>query len=341
MTYIRTDLLRYRIGIASQEGADVGAILNHAGLDSNFMSEGAEHCDAADERRVWSAIVEITGREDIGLLCGSRFPTQVNGMLGYVMVNSPNLEVALDKCCRYQRLLGDTMGMRVAHEAENSTVHIELWSEWFDTLRYTIDMFMMAALSWTKTNTVGQVQPLSVGFPYERPADTTIYSELFTPATIDFGSANAHLVYDRQSMQAPILGADSSLFEFFDDKVNQSMAKFEGRDTYAHKVRQQILQSLTGGTPAVKDVASTLAVSVRKLQQRLAAEGESFSGLLNNARRDLAMEYLEEGKVNHSEIAYLIGFSEVSVFSRSFKKWTGQTPSEYALHHHSQATSTD
>jgi AraC-like DNA-binding protein len=62
----------------------------------------------------------------------------------------------------------------------------------------------------------------------------------------------------------------------------------------------------------------------------LAAEGTSFSAILNDARRDLAMQYLKENETSKAEIAYLLGYSEVSVFSRSFKKWTGLTPSEYA-----------
>ncbi len=40
------------------------------------------------------------------------------------------------------------------------------------------------------------------------------------------------------------------------------------------------------------------------------------------------MQFLMDNDVGNDEIAYLLGYSEVSVFSRSFKKWTGMTPSE-------------
>ena len=76
-------------------------------------------------------------------------------------------------------------------------------------------------------------------------------------------------------------------------------------------------------------MAAELAVSVRKLQQKLSDEDTSYSGVLTDARRDLAEEFLKAGEVGNDEIAYLLGYSEVSAFSRSFKRWTGQTPSEF------------
>ncbi|MFW5802199.1 MAG: helix-turn-helix transcriptional regulator [Spirochaeta sp.] len=69
-------------------------------------------------------------------------------------------------------------------------------------------------------------------------------------------------------------------------------------------------------------------VSVRTLQIRLEGEGVVFSALLRDIRRQLARKYLGE---NYSveQITYLLGFSDPSVFRKSFKKWEGLTPREY------------
>lgn len=326
---ILADLLRYRIGVAAQEGVDPADILAHAGVDPTLMTSARDFYDAADERAIWEAIVALTGRDDIGLLCGAQFLTQVNGLLGYVMANSQNLGVAVDKVCRYQLLLGDTMGMRLEHGQTSSTVFVDLWSEWHDSLRYTIDMFMGAALSWAEHNTLGKVRPVRVGFHYQRPIDQAPYSTLFAPAPVEFGCESSYLVYTNDSLDAPILGANRVMFKEFENKVIRSLVNLEGRDTMTFKVRKQILKALVGTAPGVNEIAGRLAVSVRKLQQSLKNEGESYSSLLAQARRDLAIQYLTEKQVSHAEIAYLLGFSEVSVFSRSFKKWTGQSPTEF------------
>ena len=326
---IIADLLRYRIGVAAQEGVDPVDILVHAGVDPTLMTNTCEFYDAADERAIWEAIVALTERDDIGLLCGTQFSTQVNGMLGYVMANSQNLGLAIDKLCRYQRVLGDTMGMRLELGKTSSTIFIDLWSEWHDSLRYTIDMFLSAALSWAENNTMGRVRPIHVGFNYQRPVDQAPYSSLFAPAPVEFGCESSYLIYTNDSLDAPILGANRVMFKEFEDKVIRSLADLEGRDTMTFKVHQQILKALVGSAPNINEISGRLAVSARKMQRILKDEGESYSSLLAHARRDLAIQYLKEKQVSHAEIAYLLGFSEVSVFSRSFKKWTGQSPTEF------------
>lgn len=334
MARLSTDLIRYRIGVAAQEGANPTDILNTAQVSPQLMNGEPPYVDAEVERQVWQAIVEHTGREDIGLICGSRFPTQLISMLGYVMANAPTMRIAVEKCCAYQRIVGDTMGMAIEKGTDTSRIWLEQWSEWHDSLRYTVDMMMAAIPSWASANAPLPIRPLRVGFHYERPADTAPYESIFTPAPVAFGTPDSFQIYANDVLDQPVIGANRDMFVHFEDKAQRLLSDYEGRDTYLFKTRQRVLQSLQGATPAIEAVASELAVSARKLQAALAAEGTSFSTILNDARRDLAMQYLDEKEISNAEIAYLLGYSEVSVFSRSFKKWTGKTPSKYAGRKH-------
>jgi len=329
MALLLTDIVRYRLSIASQEGGDIPTILKLADAPHDLMADGPDYVDIALEQRIWAAIAQETGREDIGLVCGSRITTQMINMLGYVMANAPTLRIALDKCCAYQRVIGDSMGYVVEKGADTTTIWVDQWVPWNDGLRFTLDMVMAAVPSWATANTPVPVQPIRIGFHYERPENALQYHTFFAPAPVTFGVGRSFQVYDNADLDQPIVGASSQMFGFFEDKVNRLLSDHEGWDTYTHKVRQNILAALQGTTPEIETVAGCLAVSVRKLQQKLAEEGTTFSGILSDARRDLARQYLKEGNVNNAEIAYLLGFSEVSVFSRSFKKWTGETPSAF------------
>ncbi|MEK7846978.1 MAG: AraC family transcriptional regulator, partial [Nitrospinota bacterium] len=51
--------------------------------------------------------------------------------------------------------------------------------------------------------------------------------------------------------------------------------------------------------------------------------------LLNEIRKDMAVNYLKDKNVSIGEVAYILGFSETSAFYRAFKKWTSFTPSEF------------
>lgn len=329
MPRVSTGILAFRVAIAAQEGGDVATILRAADVPPGVMESNPPYVDLETERRVWIAMVEVTGRDDIGLVCGLRFPTQAMGVLGYAMANAPTLRVAVEKCCDYQRIMGDSMGMVCERGPTKTKIWIEQWTEWHEPLRHTVDCFMAAIMSWSSANTPAPAKPRSVAFHYERPADPAPHERVFAPAPVSFGAATSHQIYDNEVLDQPVIGANRETFYAFEEKVRRLAVRVDAAATWSDRVRQRILATLKGSTPTLDSVASELAVSPRSLQQRLAEESTSFSEILNEARTDLAKEFLKEGDIRNEEIAYLLGYSEESVFSRSFKKWTGRTPTQY------------
>ena len=72
-------------------------------------------------------------------------------------------------------------------------------------------------------------------------------------------------------------------------------------------------------------------MSPRTLQRRLGAEGTSFQDVVDSVREELARIYMADTarKYTVGELAYLLGFSEISAFTRAFKRWTGLTPTQW------------
>src|SRR5262249_55902507 len=94
------------------------------------------------------------------------------------------------------------------------------------------------------------------------------------------------------------------------------------------QVRRAIGTDLRGGLPDLDTVATRLHVGARSLQRRLRDSGHSYQSILDQVRRDLALRYLGDRRLAISEIAFLVGFAEVTNFYRAFKRWTGTTPTE-------------
>jgi AraC-like DNA-binding protein len=76
-------------------------------------------------------------------------------------------------------------------------------------------------------------------------------------------------------------------------------------------------------------MAKRVFVSGRTLQRKLADEGTNFRTLLLEVRRGLAEQYITDKNMLLAEISYMLGFSDVSSFSRAFKKWTGDPPAAF------------
>ena len=65
------------------------------------------------------------------------------------------------------------------------------------------------------------------------------------------------------------------------------------------------------------------------MQRRLRREGTTYQSLLDSTRRDLALDYLRQGRHSLADITFLLGFTDQSNFTRAFRRWTGKTPRQY------------
>jgi AraC-like DNA-binding protein len=88
-----------------------------------------------------------------------------------------------------------------------------------------------------------------------------------------------------------------------------------------------LIEKLPAGTPSEGDIARALNLSVRSLQRRLGDEHTTFKQLLDDTRRELALQYIRDPSVTITEMTYLLGYAEPANFSRAFKRWTGSSPS--------------
>ncbi|TAE56326.1 MAG: AraC family transcriptional regulator [Bacteroidetes bacterium] len=122
---------------------------------------------------------------------------------------------------------------------------------------------------------------------------------------------------------------DSRLLQLYDKHARTLLRSQTTTENYCTRVRRILLEQMREEAPGIEQVAERLHLSVRSLQMRLKEEGTTYQQILNSVRKQMAMACLREPRVRKGEIAQLLGFSEISVFSRTFKKWTGQSPSEY------------
>ena len=85
---------------------------------------------------------------------------------------------------------------------------------------------------------------------------------------------------------------------------------------------------LASGDVTIDQVAGVLGSSARSIQRRLNEERTTFQRVLDDLRKDLASQYLEDRSHPIAEIALLLGFSDQTTFHRAFVRWTGRTPGE-------------
>jgi AraC-like DNA-binding protein len=119
--------------------------------------------------------------------------------------------------------------------------------------------------------------------------------------------------------------ANPVLLRVNEQVLTDYLARLE-RSEVTVQVQAKLIQLLPSGEVDESSIARALNLSLRSMQRKLKARGVSFRKLLDDTRRQLAEQYLKDSTLSVSEIAYLLGFAEVSSFSRAFRRWTGHAP---------------
>jgi AraC-like DNA-binding protein len=101
-----------------------------------------------------------------------------------------------------------------------------------------------------------------------------------------------------------------------------------GEET-AERVRRHFMSALRTGEPTIETVAHHLRTTSRTLQRRLLSEGTSFTQVLDEVRREMALSHMRGRRATIDEVAFLLGFEKPTSFHRAFKRWTGVTPGEF------------
>ena len=135
--------------------------------------------------------------------------------------------------------------------------------------------------------------------------------------------------FDNEYLRLPVLLSNKEVLETLERTARKLQERLYAKGPWSEKVARLIIDMMKGQKPEIDFIARKLAVSPRNLQIRLREEGETYQHLLDQVRKEQALYFLENENLSISEISFLLGYSEQSVFSRAFKQWVGCTPGQY------------
>ena len=165
--------------------------------------------------------------------------------------------------------------------------------------------------------------PRSVFLRRPEPGEAGTYSRFFR-APVAFGSDFSGLVFERDVLEHPISVSINTVPRQLQQYLRNSYA-----GDFLEQVRLVINSLLPTQDCNATTVAQCLGLSRRTLQRKLRDENTSFQQQLDEVRSELAISYLQEDQFSLTDISELLGFTESSVLTRSFRRWFGITPSQW------------
>lgn len=306
-------------------GLDPESFFRNEGLELTWPIEPGTRLPYAQIDAIRAHAAAASGDAAFGLRTARcAHPSQL-GALGYAVLASSTLREAFERMRRYVRVLNDQGHIELEEQGGALTLSLSVAQ---DSLNEAVrdDAQMAYLVTLCRMNAGVGFDPLRVAFRHAPPEEPRPYEELFR-CPLRFGQAHNALSVSVADADRPLPSGNPVLAEMNERIVVQRLARLD-RDNIPGRVRGAIMEQLPSGNVSDESIADALHMTARTLHRRLKEDGESFRSVLKAVRQDLAEQYIADDSLTLTEITFLLGFSEMSSFSRAYKNWTGVSPSE-------------
>lgn len=260
----------------------------------------------------------------VGLRVGQAFSVDDPDVLGNVLSCQPTLRAALQCVGRYQRLVYDQSLMRWIDGGD----HVDLcWGREHGHAGRLVGVALVSSLIQCCRQLTGRrIEPLLVHFDYHSTLPLAPYVEVFG-CPVAFNAEVTRVRLAMSTLDLPLPGADAELAVATMRQAEFLLSQLPRKVEIVAKTREAVTELLrTGGGVTLVAVAEQVGVQVRTLQRLLRAARTTFHAELDATRRLLAEKYLSDPGLSIADVALLLGYSEHSALTRSFRQWTGLTP---------------
>lgn len=312
--------------VARQAGLNPRALLREAGIDPMVLSEPDMRLPAVRVAVLLENAAAASGWQNFGLRMAESRRLAEFGVVSLLIAHQSTLREGLQTTIRYLHMINEALSIRLGEAGGLVVIREELA---FGDPRPTPQSYELAvgALFRMCNALLGpRWRPLTVNFTHKAPAELSVHRRLFGP-NVQFESDFNGVVCSGADLDRANPAADARLAQYARRLVES--ASDEGQASTAREVRLTAQHLLPLGRASINQVAEAIGVNVRTLQRRLAAEGEEFSAILNEARRDLVLRYMDNPSLSLTQMASLLGYGQLSSFTRWFSAEFGESPSRW------------
>jgi len=306
-------------------GIDPEPLFREKGIDpESLFDEGARvSLEVYQELDVKAA--ELSGDPYFGLK-GAEYTRPAHlGALGFAWLASSSLRTGFQRLSRYARVIQERLTIELEEDDEFFYVHMDAQMPLLNK-RIRENGQLAAVTKFCRMIAGDDFNPARILIKQPKPEDAGYYYELFRCA-IEFDSDKTTMVFRLEDVDRRLTGSNDQLAKLNEHIVVKYLAHNEKQDT-VNRVKAAIIDGLANGVVTETTIAQEMHTTPRNMHRKLQKEETTFKQLLTEVRKELAQQYIKDRSKTLTEISFMLGFSEVSSFSRAYKGWTGKPPSE-------------
>jgi AraC-like DNA-binding protein len=269
---------------------------------------------------------QAAGVENFGLRMAEERRISNLGPLAIVLSSQPTMRRALEALRDYAHLQAEEVTLFFQEKDGVLIIHEELVQERPEPLRQATELSLGILYRTLRVLLGGEWRPRAVCFRHSAPHDLSVHRRVFD-ARLEFNSTIDGIICRAANLDDPLPSYDPETARYL--KKLLEVMDTQPVHTPTDRVRQLVCLLLPTGRCSIEIVAQHLGLDRRTLQRHLQQDGQSFSAILDGIRCDLAIKYLSHYHQPLKDLAELLGFSELSVFSRWFAHRFGCTATSW------------
>ena len=310
--------------VQSMEARGIRADISLAGTGIDLSSDRVTYQQRIHQL---SNMLDLLGMNGAWLESPRAVSISDYGLLGYAMMSSATLEQAVQIAVKYHKLAGAMFELAFDVDGDEAVLRIDHLLPGGRVGQYTVEE-LFAGISRLIGLLLGRDhKPSRILLNYEAPDYAEKHLQCFRCPVI-FDQPSCQYRFSREELAEPLAEADANTARICEESCRKLLNQMEIEDDIISRICHLLL-STPGEFPKLDAVANKLSLGARTLRRRLNDLGTSYQRILDDVRRELAIEYLRTTNLTVQEIAELLGYSEVTNFRRAFMRWVELSPYQY------------
>lgn len=319
--------------LANERGLNLRTLASMAGMAETALSTLQESITAENYIGLLDAGAELSKDPHFGLHVGERVKLGTYNVYGMILMSCRDFEQAFQQTMRYEGLAHD-LG-RSALVVDDAMTEYQ-WHSHFPQASRHLAESVFAGIRVFGNWFAGTTLPdAPVYFRHAAAADLTEHHRLFGKEVYFDATINCAR-FPTALLSWPVPNADVSMYPVLQHHAEQLLKQKQQAmqdGGIVAQVRAAISNNLAQDQARLPLIAQELLLSQRTLQRKLSESGISFQQILDQTRKEMSIDYLQQTGFSLADIAFLLGYQEQSAFNHAFKEWTGMSPGAYREKH--------
>lgn len=316
------------LAYAVQRGVPAEHLCRISGIELKQLKRGPIALSRKQFYDLWQNAIHLCNDPLFGLHFGESLQLAALGVVGEIIKSSETVGQAISIAASLTETVIDAFSMEVSRSHKTFTLRLLIKSQQNNELivRQLADLLMVFCIHELNGLLLEKIEPKVVTYPYPLE-DRKEYERVLRCKTIKKG--NKHSIEFRNSYwDEPILTANYELQKLFIEKLN-SQQNLESFTSFKERILKYLMKTSYLGVLSLEEVAANFNLTPRSLQRKLQNEETSFQQLVDSVKKSMAIHLLSAGNHQIKEISSMLGYNELSAFSRAFRRWTGKAPQNF------------